>query len=140
GTDEQKQRWLPGLAKGEEIPCFGLTGPEVGSDAGAIPDTGVVCRDTYEGEEVIGLRLNFRKRWITLAPIATVVGLAFKLRDPEGLLGDPDKQDYGITCALLPATTEGVQIGTRHNPGTPFMNGPIIGRDVFIPLDWIIGG
>ncbi|GAB3289690.1 acyl-CoA dehydrogenase [Parahaliea aestuarii] len=140
GTDEQKQRWLPGLAKGEEIPCFGLTGPEVGSDAGAIPDTGVVCRDTFEGEEILGLRLNFRKRWITLAPIATVVGLAFKLRDPEGLLGDPDKQDYGITCALLPATTEGVQIGTRHNPGTPFMNGPIIGRDVFIPLDWIIGG
>lgn len=140
GTEEQKQRWLPGLAKGDEIPCFGLTGPEVGSDAGAIPDTGVVCRGEFEGEEVVGLRLNFRKRWITLAPIATVVGLAFKLRDPEGLLGDPDKTDYGITCALLPADTEGVQIGTRHNPGTPFMNGPIIGRDVFIPLDWIIGG
>ncbi|MFV0278144.1 MAG: acyl-CoA dehydrogenase [Parahaliea sp.] len=140
GTEEQRQRWLPGLARGEEIPCFGLTGPEVGSDAGAIPDTGVVCRGEFEGTEVIGLRLNFRKRWITLAPVATVVGLAFKLRDPEGLLGDPERKDYGITCALLPATTPGVEIGTRHNPGLPFMNGPIIGRDVFIPIDWIIGG
>lgn len=140
GTDEQKQRWLPGLASGEEIPCFGLTGPEVGSDAGAIPDTGVVCRGEFQGDEVLGMRLSFRKRWITLAPVATVVGLAFRLRDPEGLLGDPDKRDYGITCALLPADTPGVQIGTRHNPGTPFMNGPIIGRDVFVPLDWIIGG
>ncbi|MBN7797484.1 acyl-CoA dehydrogenase [Parahaliea mediterranea] len=140
GTDAQKQRWLPGLARGEEIPCFGLTGPEAGSDAGAIPDIGIVCRGEYEGEEVLGLRLNFRKRWITLAPIATVVGLAFKLRDPDGLLGDPGKRDYGITCALLPADHPGVQIGTRHNPGTPFMNGPIIGRDVFIPIDWIIGG
>lgn len=140
GTDEQKQRWLPGLASGEEIPCFGLTGPEAGSDAGAIPDIGVVCRGEFEGEEVLGLRLTFRKRWITLAPVATVVGLAFQLRDPDGLMGDPDKQDYGITCALLPANHPGVKIGTRHNPGTPFQNGPIIGEDVFIPLDWIIGG
>jgi acyl-CoA dehydrogenase len=140
GTEAQKQRWLPGLADGSELPCFGLTGPEVGSDAGAIPDVGVVCKGEFEGEEVIGLRLNFHKRWITLAPVATVVGLAFKLEDPEGLLGDPDKSDYGITCALLPANHPGVEIGRRHNPGAPFMNGPIMGEDVFIPADWIIGG
>ncbi len=140
GTEEQKQRWLPGLAAGTELPCFGLTGPEVGSDAGAIPDLGVVCKGEFEGEEVIGLRLNFHKRWITLAPVATVVGLAFQLRDPEGLLGDPDKVDYGITCALLPADHPGIEIGRRHNPGAPFMNGPIMGENVFIPVDWIIGG
>lgn len=140
GTQEQKQRWLPGLASGDEIPCFGLTGPEVGSDAGAIPDLGIVCRGEHEGQQVLGLRLTFRKRWITLAPVATVVGLAFKLEDPEGLLGDTAKVNYGITCALLPADHPGVEIGTRHNPGTPFMNGPIRGEDVFIPIDWIIGG
>ena len=141
GTDEQKQRWLPGLAKGDEVPCFGLTGPEAGSDAGAIPDTGVVCYGTHEGEQVLGLRMNFSKRWITLAPIATVVGLAFKMHDPEGLLGNPDKTDYGITCALVPASHEGVIIGPRHNPiGSPFMNGTVDGKDVFIPLDYIIGG
>ncbi len=140
GTEEQKQRWLPGLAAGTELPCFGLTGPEVGSDAGAIPDLGVVCKGEFEGEEVIGLRLNFHKRWITLAPVATVVGLAFQLRDPDGLLGDPDKVDYGITCALLPADHPGIEIGRRHNPGAPFMNGPIMGEDLFIPVDWIIGG
>lgn len=140
GTEEQKQRWLPGLANGTEMPCFGLTGPEVGSDAGAIPDLGIVCKGTHEGQEVIGLKLTFRKRWITLAPIATVIGLAFKLKDPEGLLGDSKKSDYGITCALLPADHPGVIIGNRHNPGAPFMNGPIRGEDVFIPVDWIIGG
>lgn len=141
GTDEQKQRWLPGLAKGDEVPCFGLTGPEAGSDAGAIPDTGVVCYGSHEGEQVLGLRMNFSKRWITLAPIATVVGLAFKMHDPEGLLGDPDKTDYGITCALIPANHEGVITGPRHNPiGSPFMNGTVDGKDVFIPLDYIIGG
>src|SRR5690606_26282927 len=140
GTEEQKQRWLPGLARGEEIPCFGLTGPEAGSDAGSIPDVGIVCRGQFEGEEVLGLRLTFNKRWITLAPVATVVGLAFKLHDPEGLLGDPAKSDYGITCALLPADHPGVEIGQRHNPGSPLMNGPVIGNDVFIPVDWIIGG
>ncbi len=141
GTDEQKQRWLPGLANGTEIPCFGLTGPEAGSDAGAIPDTGVVCYGTHEGKEVLGLRMNFSKRWITLAPIATVVGLAFTLHDPEGLLGDPDKVDYGITCALVPADHDGVITGPRHNPsGSPFMNGTVDGTDVFIPLDYIIGG
>ena len=141
GTDAQKQRWLPGLAKGDEIPCFGLTGPEAGSDAGAIPDTGVVCYGMHEGEQVLGLRMNFSKRWITLAPIATVVGLAFKMYDPEGLLGDPKKTDYGITCALVPASHEGVITGPRHNPvGSPFMNGTVDGTDVFIPLDYIIGG
>jgi acyl-CoA dehydrogenase len=139
GTEEQKQRWLPGLSSGEEIPCFGLTGPEAGSDAGAIPDKGVICKQTVDGEEVLGMRLNFAKRWITLAPIATVVGLAFKLYDPDHLLGDED--ELGITCALLPADTEGVEIGRRHNPGgSPFMNGPINGKDVFVPLDAIIGG
>ncbi|ERL55993.1 acyl-CoA dehydrogenase [Psychrobacter aquaticus] len=141
GTDEQKQRWLPGLAKGDEVPCFGLTGPEAGSDAGAIPDTGVVCYGMHEGEQVLGLRMNFSKRWITLAPIATVVGLAFKMHDPEGLLGNPQKTDYGITCALVPASHTGVIIGPRHNPiGSPFMNGTVDGKDVFIPLDYIIGG
>ncbi len=140
GTEEQKQRWLPGLAKGSEIPCFGLTGPEAGSDAGSIPDTGIVCKGEFEGKEVVGLKLTFSKRWITLAPVATVVGLAFKLYDPEGLLGDPEKSDYGITCALLPANHPGVEIGRRHHPGSPFMNGPIKGENVFIPVDWIIGG
>jgi acyl-CoA dehydrogenase len=140
GTDEQKRRWLPGLADGSELPCFGLTGPEAGSDAGAIPDLGIVCRGEFEGSEVIGLRLTFSKRWITLAPVATVVGLAFQLRDPEGLLGDPDTVDYGITCALLPADHPGIEIGKRHDPGVPFMNGPIKGDEIFIPVDWIIGG
>ncbi len=140
GTDEQKKRWLPGLADGSEIPCFGLTGPEAGSDAGSIPDTGIVCKGEFDGKEVLGLRLNFSKRWITLAPVATVIGLAFKLHDPDKLLGDKNKTDYGITCALLPADHPGVEIGKRHNPGSPFMNGPIKGEDVFIPVDWIIGG
>ena len=140
GTDAQKQQYLPGLAKGEEIPCFGLTSPEAGSDAGAIPDSGVVCYGEHEGAQVLGLRMNFSKRWITLAPIATVVGLAFKLYDPEGLLGDKNKTEYGITCALIPANHAGVKIGARHFPGSPFMNGTVEGEDVFIPIDWIIGG
>ncbi|OTG73258.1 acyl-CoA dehydrogenase [Acinetobacter sp. ANC 4169] len=140
GTEEQKNRYLPGLAKGEEIPCFGLTSPEAGSDAGAIPDTGVVCYGEFEGQQVLGLRMNFSKRWITLAPIATVIGLAFKLYDPDGLLGDKSKMEYGITCALIPASHAGVKVGARHNPGSPFMNGTVDGKDVFIPLDWIIGG
>lgn len=140
GTEEQKNRWLPGLAKGTEIPCFGLTGPEAGSDAGSIPDTGIVCKGMHEGQEVLGLRLTFSKRWITLAPVATVVGLAFKLHDPEGLLGDASKKEYGITCALIPASHPGMEIGKRHNPGSPFMNGPIFGTDMFIPMDWVIGG
>jgi len=141
GTDEQKQRYLPGLASGSEIPCFGLTAPRAGSDAASIPDSGVVCRGTFAGKEVLGMRLNFEKRYITLAPVATVVGLAFRLYDPEGLMGDPDRKDYGITVALIPADTEGVEIGRRHLPiGIPFMNGPIKGTDVFVPLDFIVGG
>ena len=139
GTDEQKDHYLPRLADGREIPCFGLTGPRAGSDATSLPDTGIVCKGTYDGKEVLGLKLNFEKRWITLAPIATVVGLAFRMFDPDGLLGE-DK-DLGITCALIPRDTDGMEIGRRHWPiGSPFMNGPIVGKDVFIPLDFIIGG
>ena len=141
GTDEQKQRYLPGLASGSEIPCFGLTAPRAGSDAASIPDSGVVCRGTFEGKEVLGMRLNFEKRYITLAPVATVVGLAFRLYDPDGLMGDPERQDYGITVALIPADTKGVELGRRHLPiGIPFLNGPIMGTDVFVPLDFIVGG
>ncbi|PXX99628.1 acyl-CoA dehydrogenase [Halomonas sp. LBP4] len=139
GTPAQKDHYLPRLADGREIPCFGLTGPRAGSDATAIPDTGVVCRQLVDGQEVLGLRLNFEKRWITLAPIATVVGLAFRMFDPDHLLGD--EEDLGITCALIPRDTAGMEIGRRHHPiGSPFMNGPIKGRDVFVPLDTIIGG
>ncbi|GGI85242.1 acyl-CoA dehydrogenase [Shewanella gelidii] len=139
GTQEQRERWLPALASGEEIPCFALTGPEAGSDAGAIPDIGVVCKQDYEGEEVLGLKLTWDKRYITLAPVATVLGLAFQMRDPDGLLGD--KVELGITCALIPTAHDGVEIGRRHNPlNMAFMNGTTKGKDVFIPLDWIIGG
>ncbi len=139
GTQEQKDRWLPGLAAGKEVPCFALTGPEAGSDAGGIPDNGVVCKGQFEGKEVIGIRLNWDKRYITLAPVASVLGLAFKLYDPESLLGD--KEDIGITCALIPTSHEGVQIGDRHFPmNMAFMNGTTYGKDVFIPLDWVIGG
>jgi acyl-CoA dehydrogenase len=136
---EQKDYYLPRLAKGDEIPCFALTGPEAGSDAGAMPDMGVVCRGEYQGKEVLGIRLNFNKRYITLAPIATVIGLAFKLYDPDALLSS--KSDVGITCALIPRDTAGIEIGKRHWPANnPFQNGPIVGRDVFIPMQWIIGG
>lgn len=139
GTKEQQDYYLPRLANGEELPCFALTGPEAGSDAGAIPDTGVVCKGQWEGEEVLGMRLNFDKRYITLAPVATVIGLAFKMHDPDGLLGD--KKDLGITCALIPRDTKGLEIGRRHLPlNTPFQNGPIRGNDIFVPLDFIIGG
>ena len=139
GTEEQRQRWLPGLANGDEMPCFALTSPRVGSDATAITDTGVVCRGEYEGEEIIGIRLNWDKRYITLAPIATVIGLAFKLSDPDHLIGDQD--EYGITAALIPATLPGIEIGRRHFPiNIPFQNGPTRGKDVFVPLDSIIGG
>lgn len=139
GTEEQKQHYLPRLARGEEIPCFGLTSPVAGSDAGSITDTGVVCRGTWEGREVIGIRLNFSKRYITLAPIATVVGLAFRLFDPEHLIGDVE--DIGITCALIPRDTPGMTIGRRHFPlNIPFQNGPIQGENVFVPVDFIIGG
>ncbi len=139
GTQEQKDRWLPGLAAGTEVPCFALTGPEAGSDAGGIPDTGVVCKGMHEGAEVLGIRLNWDKRYITLAPVATVLGLAFKLSDPDKLMGD--KEELGITCALIPVSHPGVQIGDRHFPmNMAFMNGTTFGQDVFIPLDWIIGG
>jgi acyl-CoA dehydrogenase len=139
GTDAQKNHYLPRLVDGREIPCFGLTGPRAGSDATSLPDTGVVCKGMWEGKEVLGLNMNFSKRYITLAPVATVVGLAFRMFDPEKLLGD--KSDIGITVALLPRILKGMEIGNRHNPiGSPFMNGPIFGKNVFIPLDFIIGG
>lgn len=139
GTEEQKNYYLPRLAKGQEIPCFALTGPDAGSDASSMPDTGVVCRGTFEGKEVLGVRLNFDKRYITLAPIATVIGLAFKLEDPDHLLGHV--KDRGITCALLSRDIPGIEIGRRHWPANnPFQNGPIKGHDVFIPVDSIIGG
>ncbi|MEH8018668.1 acyl-CoA dehydrogenase [Rheinheimera muenzenbergensis] len=139
GTQEQKDFWLPSLANGTDVPCFALTGPEAGSDAGGIPDTGVVCKGEHDGKEVLGIRLNWDKRYITLAPVATVLGLAFKLYDPEQLLGD--KEELGITCALIPTSHKGVQIGDRHFPmNMAFMNGTTYGKDVFIPLDWIIGG
>lgn len=139
GTKAQQDHYLPRLAIGKEIPCFALTSPEAGSDAGSIPDRGVVCKGKWEGEEVIGMRLTFNKRYITLAPVATVIGLAFKLYDPDGLLGD-DKE-VGITCALLPRDTKGLDIGNRHFPlNVPFHNGPLRGEDIFVPLDYIIGG
>ena len=139
GTEEQKNHYLPRLASGEEIPCFALTAPLAGSDATSIPDTGIVCRGTFEGKDMVGMRLTFDKRYITLAPIATLVGLAFRLKDPEHLIGDVD--DYGLTCALIPRDTAGLEIGNRHFPvGDPFFNGPVRGKDVFVPLDYIIGG
>ncbi len=140
GTEQQKDQWLPRLARGEEIPCFALTGPEAGSDAGAIPDLGVVCKAEFEGRrDVLGIRLNFEKRYISMGPIATVLGVAFKLEDPEHLLGE--KIHLGITLALVPAKSEGVRLGTRHDQlHMAFMNGPLYGKDVFIPLEWIVGG
>lgn len=135
GTDEQKNHYLPRLARGEEIPCFALTAPEAGSDAGAMTDNGVVC----EQDGVLGIRLNWNKRYITLAPVATLLGLAFKLYDPDHLLGD--QENLGITLALIPTDTPGVEVGERHDPmGIPFQNGPTRGRDVFIPIDQVIGG
>ena len=139
GTEEQKERYLPGLAAGSEIPCFALTSPQAGSDAAAIIDSGIVCKGRWEGEEIVGIRLNWDKRYITLAPVATVLGLAFKLYDPEHLIGD--REDYGITAALIPTDTPGVVTGRRHYPLTiAFQNGPTSGKDVFVPLDYIIGG
>ncbi len=139
GTEEQKDYYLPRLARGEEVPCFALTGPRAGSDAGSIPDTGIVCRGAWQGREVLGLKLNFSKRYITLAPVATVIGLAFRMFDPDKLLGD--KADIGITVALMPRTTPGITIGRRHFPlNIPFQNGPIQGKDVFVPLEFIVGG
>jgi acyl-CoA dehydrogenase len=139
GTQEQKDYYLPRLACGDEIPCFALTGPRAGSDAASLPDTGVVCRGSWQGQEVLGLKLNFSKRYITLAPVATVIGLAFRMFDPDKLLGE--RTDLGITVALIPRDTPGVSIGRRHFPlNIPFKNGPIEGVDVFVPMDSLIGG
>ena len=140
GTEEQKDYYLPRLSKGEEIPCFALTNPHAGSDAGAIPDYGIVCKQKFEGKkDTLGILLNWDKRYITLGPVATLLGLAFKLYDPDHLLGD--EEELGITCALIPTDTKGVEIGNRHFPlNMVFMNGPNYGKDVFIPMDWIIGG
>ncbi|HZD26224.1 MAG TPA: acyl-CoA dehydrogenase, partial [Alphaproteobacteria bacterium] len=139
GTDAQRSHWLPRLADGREIPCFGLTSREAGSDAAAMTDEGVVCRGEHDGREVLGIRLNWRKRYITLSPVATVLGLAFKLRDPDRLLGGAE--DRGITVALVPTGLPGVRRGRRHLPAMQFFqNGPIDGVDVFIPVDNVIGG
>ncbi len=139
GTDAQKDQYLPNLAVGKDIPCFALTAPDAGSDAGAMTDTGIICKGNYKGKRITGIKLNWNKRYITLAPIATVLGLAFKLKDPDGLIGD--KKDLGITVALIPTPFKGIEIGQRHLPmNAAFMNGPTQGKDVFIPLDWIVGG
>ncbi|MEZ5470009.1 MAG: acyl-CoA dehydrogenase [Lysobacterales bacterium] len=139
GTDEQKKHYLPRLADGREIPCFGLTNPWAGSDATSIPDYGVVCKRTVDGQEVLGISLTFEKRYITLAPVASVIGLAFRLLDPDGLLGD--KKDIGISLALVPRNTPGLEVGRRHLPlNIPFQNGPVSGKDMFVPLDQLIGG
>ncbi len=139
GTEEQKEHYLPRLARGEEIPCFALTEPTAGSDAANGRSLGVVGKGTWKGEEVTGIRLTFNKRYITLAPVATVIGLSFRLYDPDRLLGG--EEDIGITCALIPRDTPGLEVGNRHDPmGVPFQNGPVRGKDVFVPLDFIIGG
>ena len=139
GTKEQQRYWLPRLADGREIPCFGLTSPEAGSDAAAMIDRGVICLGSHRGREVLGLRLNWHKRYITLAPVATILGLAFKVYDPDHLIGN--HEDLGITVALVATNTPGVEIGRRHLPSYQvFENGPILGRDVFVPLDAVIGG
>ncbi|MGX5671679.1 acyl-CoA dehydrogenase [Thermomonas fusca] len=139
GTQEQKDYYLPRLAIGQEVPCFGLTGPFAGSDATSIPDFGIVCKGEWNGANVLGLRLTFDKRYITLAPVSTLIGLAFRMYDPDGLIGDT--RDIGITLALLPRDTEGVDVGRRHFPlNSPFQNGPVRGKEVFIPLSQLIGG
>lgn len=140
GTEEQKDYYLPRLANGTEIPCFALTGPDAGSDAGSIPDTGIVCRGVFDGQpDVLGIRINWEKRYITLGPVATLLGLAFRLYDPDGLLGN--EKEIGITLALIPTNTLGIQIGRRHFPlNGVFQNGPNSGKDVFIPMNWVIGG
>ncbi len=139
GTEEQKNHYLPRLAKGLEIPCFALTSPWAGSDAASIPDAGIVCKGQHQGREVIGLKVTWNKRYITLGPVATILGLAFRAYDPQKLLGDTE--DLGITCALVPTQHPGVNIGRRHFPlNAVFQNGPTTGKDVFIPLDWVIGG
>ena len=139
GTDKQKQHYLPRLAGGEEIPCFALTSPVAGSDAGAIPDKGIVCKGEWNGKEVLGLKVTWNKRYITLAPVATLIGLAIKVYDPEHLLGEQD--EIGVTCVMVPRDTDGVNAGARHLPmNTVFMNGPTWGTEVFIPMEQVIGG
>jgi acyl-CoA dehydrogenase len=139
GTEQQKSYYLPRLAKGEEIPCFALTGIHSGSDATNMSDIGVISRGQFEGKDILGVKLSWDKRYITLAPVATLLGLAVRLSDPNRLLGD--SPDLGITLFLLPTQTPGVKIGRRHNPlNVPFMNGPTSGKEVFVPLDYIIGG
>ncbi len=139
GTPEQKEYYLPRLAVGEEVPCFALTGPFAGSDATSIPDFGIVCKGEWNGAQVLGVRLTFDKRYITLAPVSTLIGLAFRMYDPDGLIGD--RRDIGITLALMPRDTPGVDVGRRHFPlNSPFQNGPVRGKDVFIPLSQLIGG
>jgi acyl-CoA dehydrogenase len=139
GTEEQKNYYLPRLAKGQEVPCFALTSPEAGSDAASMPDFGVVCKGVWQGKETLGMRVTWDKRYITLGPVASLLGLAFRLYDPDKLLGD--NEDLGITCALVPTSTPGVNIGRRHLPlNAVFQNGPNSGKDVFMPLEWIIGG
>jgi len=139
GTQTQKDHYLPRLAVGKDIPCFALTEPNAGSDAANGESKGIVCKGKWKGKNIVGIRMTFNKRYITLAPIATVLGIAFKLYDPDGLLGD--KEDIGITCALLPRNTQGVNVGNQHDPmGVPFLNGPLSGTDIFVPLDYIIGG
>lgn len=139
GTKEQQNYYLPRLAKGIDLPCFALTHPEAGSDAGSIPDEGIICKGIWNDQEILGIKLTFNKRYITLAPVATLIGLAFKLRDPDQLLGK--NENVGITCALIPADTKGIKIGRRHFPlNCMFQNGPILGNNVFVPLSFIIGG
>jgi acyl-CoA dehydrogenase len=139
GTEEQRSYYLPRLAKGDEVPCFALTSPVAGSDAGSIEDYGVVCEAEYDGKKQLCMRLNWNKRYITLAPVATLLGLAFKLYDPNHLLGK--EESLGITCALIPAHLPNVDIGRRHAPlHSPFPNGPTCGKDVIVPLNAIIGG
>lgn len=139
GTQEQKDYYLPRLADGREVPCFGLTNPWAGSDAGGMPDSGIVCKQMVDGKETLGFRVNWEKRYITLGPVATLLGLAFKAYDPDGLLGGDES--LGITCVLIPTDTDGVSIGTRHLPlNASFQNGPNWGKDVFVPMDWVIGG
>jgi acyl-CoA dehydrogenase len=139
GTDEQKRYYLPRLADGREVPCFALTGPFAGSDATSIPDYGIVCEGEWNGAKVVGIKLTLNKRYITLAPVATLIGVAFRMYDPDGLLGD--KKDIGISLALVPRDTAGLEIGRRHFPlNAPFQNGPIRGKDVFVPMSQLIGG
>jgi acyl-CoA dehydrogenase len=139
GTEKQKNHYLPKLANGSEVPAFALTSPWAGSDAASIPDIGIICKKSFEGKETIGVDVTWDKRYITLAPICSVLGLAFHAFDPHGLLGK--HKDLGITCALIPSKYPGVEIGDRHMPlSVKWPNGPTKGKNVFIPLDFVIGG